>query len=188
MNPRPSSAHCECRSPADEHMDDWLFLSSDSAGPQCLEVSREDKETDDRGKLKSKLVSAWNSVKYGPFICLTMSLVHLVTVWLSKLFCFLRFMVHLFPVMYQAGLSSRNPTSTGALLWSCLAIPISWCIKVRPNLPSVEVTCWLLKVFNYRILKVVIPALWLCQGRGSVSVAPLHRSCGWRTDEVFLSS
>lgn len=46
-------------------MDDWLFLSSDSAGPQCLEVSREDRETEDRGKLKSKLVSAWNSVKYG---------------------------------------------------------------------------------------------------------------------------
>ncbi|XP_042247856.1 cysteine protease ATG4D-like [Thunnus maccoyii] len=65
MNPSTSSACCADQPSADDHMDDWLFLSSDSAGPQCLEVSREDRETEDRGKLKSKLVSAWNSVKYG---------------------------------------------------------------------------------------------------------------------------
>lgn len=67
MNPSSSSACCEEQSPADDQMDDWLFLSSDSAGPQCLEVSREDRETEDRGKLKSKFVSAWNSVKYGMY-------------------------------------------------------------------------------------------------------------------------
>lgn len=65
MNPSSSSAHCEGQSPADDLMDDWLFLSTESAGPQRLEVSREDQEAEDRGKLKSKLVSAWNSVKYG---------------------------------------------------------------------------------------------------------------------------
>lgn len=67
MNPSTSSAHSEDLSPADDLMDDWLFLSSESAGPQGLEVSREDQEAEERGKLKSKLVSAWNSVKYGLF-------------------------------------------------------------------------------------------------------------------------
>lgn len=67
MNPNTSSAGCEDQSPADDHMDDWLFLSSDSAVPQGLEVSREDTETQDRGKIKTKLVSAWNSVKYGQY-------------------------------------------------------------------------------------------------------------------------
>nr|XP_046271391.1 cysteine protease ATG4D-like [Scatophagus argus] len=65
MNASTSLAGCEGQSPADHLMDDWLFLSSESAGPQHLEGSKEDQETEDRGKLKSKLVSAWNSVKYG---------------------------------------------------------------------------------------------------------------------------
>ncbi|XP_019125043.2 cysteine protease ATG4D [Larimichthys crocea] len=65
MNPSSSSARCEGQSPADDFMDDWLFLSSDTVGPQRLEVSREDQATEDKGKLKSKLISAWNSVKYG---------------------------------------------------------------------------------------------------------------------------
>ncbi|XP_071774598.2 cysteine protease atg4da [Centroberyx gerrardi] len=60
MNPSSS-----CQSSEDDHMDDWLYLSTDSAGPQGLEESRDDQEAEDRGKLKSKLVSAWNSVKYG---------------------------------------------------------------------------------------------------------------------------
>ncbi|XP_070778767.1 cysteine protease atg4da-like isoform X2 [Enoplosus armatus] len=64
MNPSTSSAHCEGQSPSDDLMDDWFFLSSESAGPQGLAVSRIE-EAQDRGKLKSKLVSAWNSVKYG---------------------------------------------------------------------------------------------------------------------------
>lgn len=64
MNRSISSAGCEGQSPADDQMDDWLFLSSESAGPPHLEVSREDQEAEDRGKLKSKFVSAWNSVKY----------------------------------------------------------------------------------------------------------------------------
>lgn len=52
---------------ADELMDDWLFLSSGSLGPEVLEVSTDDQEAVDKGKLKSKLVSAWNSVKYSQF-------------------------------------------------------------------------------------------------------------------------
>uniref|UniRef100_A0A3P8TDT6 Cysteine protease n=1 Tax=Amphiprion percula TaxID=161767 RepID=A0A3P8TDT6_AMPPE len=64
MNPSTSFARCESQS-SDGLPDDWLFLSSESAGPQGQEVSRDDQEAEDRGKLKSKLVSAWNSVKYG---------------------------------------------------------------------------------------------------------------------------
>ncbi|XP_075939697.1 cysteine protease atg4da-like [Anarhichas minor] len=67
MNPSAASARCEGRSPEDEPMDDWLFLSSDSASPPSPEVSRsqETEDREDRGQLKSKLISAWNSVKYG---------------------------------------------------------------------------------------------------------------------------
>ncbi|KAM3850531.1 cysteine protease atg4da-like [Diretmus argenteus] len=65
MNPTSSSVCSEEQFPEDEHVDDWLYVSSDSAGAQGLEVSREDQEGEGRGKLKSKLVSAWNSVKYG---------------------------------------------------------------------------------------------------------------------------
>ncbi|XP_059204972.1 cysteine protease atg4da-like [Centropristis striata] len=61
----PPSARCEGQSPADDPMDDWLFLSTESACPQGLDVSRTDQDTEDRGQLKSKLISAWNSVKYG---------------------------------------------------------------------------------------------------------------------------
>ncbi|XP_022046364.1 cysteine protease atg4da-like [Acanthochromis polyacanthus] len=61
MNP---STSFESQS-SDDLPDDWLFLSSESAGPQNQEVRRDDQEVEDRGKLKSKLVSAWNSVKYG---------------------------------------------------------------------------------------------------------------------------
>ncbi|XP_072224447.1 cysteine protease atg4da-like [Leuresthes tenuis] len=65
MNPRTSSAHCDGQSASQDHMDDWLFLSPDSAEPSDQEVCREDQEAEDKGKLKSKLVSAWNSLKYG---------------------------------------------------------------------------------------------------------------------------
>lgn len=51
---------------AEDPMDDWLFLSSESATPPSLNVvSRlEEPEVEDKGKLKSKLVSAWNSLRY----------------------------------------------------------------------------------------------------------------------------
>lgn len=67
MNPSSSSGRCDSQSPEDDHMDGWLYLSSDSVDPRGLEVGRDGQESEDRGKLKSKLVSAWNSVKYGQF-------------------------------------------------------------------------------------------------------------------------
>ncbi|XP_061606192.1 cysteine protease atg4da-like [Phyllopteryx taeniolatus] len=64
MNPNASSTCSESQSPADEYMDDWLFLPCTSAATPCHEdKSRQDME--EGGKLKSKLVSVWNSVKYG---------------------------------------------------------------------------------------------------------------------------
>ncbi|XP_026204625.1 cysteine protease ATG4D-like isoform X2 [Anabas testudineus] len=63
MNPSTSLARCE--DTADELMDDWLFLSYGSLEPEVLEASRDGQEAVDKGKLKTKLVSAWNSVKYG---------------------------------------------------------------------------------------------------------------------------
>lgn len=72
MNPNRSSVHRGGQSPAaDDLLDDWLFLSTESAGPQGPVVSRDepdDQEAEDRGQLKSKLISAWNSVKYGLFL------------------------------------------------------------------------------------------------------------------------
>ncbi|XP_047199918.1 cysteine protease atg4da-like [Hippoglossus stenolepis] len=65
MNPSMATSRCERLPSADHEMDDWLFLSSESAGPEVLEVSRDVQEAVDRSKLRSKLVSAWNSVKYG---------------------------------------------------------------------------------------------------------------------------
>ncbi|XP_041672715.1 cysteine protease ATG4D-like [Cheilinus undulatus] len=64
MNPSSSSGGSEGQSPEDELTDDWLFLPAELNGDQHLEESRVDEEAEDRGKLKSKLVSAWNSVKY----------------------------------------------------------------------------------------------------------------------------
>lgn len=49
-------------------VDDWLFLSAESALPQHPHASTDEPEVEDKGKLKSKLVSAWNSVKYGLFL------------------------------------------------------------------------------------------------------------------------
>uniref|UniRef100_A0A1A7Y1H4 Cysteine protease n=1 Tax=Iconisemion striatum TaxID=60296 RepID=A0A1A7Y1H4_9TELE len=66
MNPSTSSACCEFQSVADDHTDDWLFLSPELAEPLSSESgSRENQEAGEKGKLKSKLVSAWNSIKYG---------------------------------------------------------------------------------------------------------------------------
>lgn len=68
MNPNDASAHCEDNSSPDDPMDDWLFLSTDSAVRPGPEVSGENLETEDRGPLKTKLISVWNSVKYGPLL------------------------------------------------------------------------------------------------------------------------
>lgn len=49
----------------EDPMDDWFLLSSESASPPSLSVSRlEEPENEDKGRLKSKLVSAWNSLRY----------------------------------------------------------------------------------------------------------------------------
>lgn len=58
-----SAAEFEGQSLTEDPLEDWLFLSSESASPPSLSVSRaEDRE--DTGKLKSKLLSAWNSLRY----------------------------------------------------------------------------------------------------------------------------
>ncbi|XP_041832095.1 cysteine protease ATG4D-like isoform X2 [Melanotaenia boesemani] len=64
MNPTSSYTRCDV-SAAEHYMDDWLFLCPDPAEPLGREVCREDQEAEDKSKFKSKLVSAWNSVKYG---------------------------------------------------------------------------------------------------------------------------
>ncbi|KAJ0001494.1 hypothetical protein NQD34_006514 [Periophthalmus magnuspinnatus] len=59
-----SMAECEDQPLAEEDpMDEWLFLSSESASPPILSVDRAE-EPEDTRKLKSKLLSAWNSIKY----------------------------------------------------------------------------------------------------------------------------
>ncbi|XP_063326552.1 cysteine protease atg4da-like isoform X2 [Pelmatolapia mariae] len=65
MNPSTSSAQFVGQSAADDLMDDWVFFSTESAVSQGLEESRDDQEAEDTGRFKDKLVSAWNSVKYG---------------------------------------------------------------------------------------------------------------------------
>lgn len=56
---------CDDLPAADDPMDDWLFLSHKSV--EFLSDTTSLQETGDKGKLKSKLVSVWNSVKYGEF-------------------------------------------------------------------------------------------------------------------------
>ncbi|XP_061702957.1 cysteine protease atg4da-like isoform X2 [Syngnathoides biaculeatus] len=64
MNSTASSTCCDSQSPVDEYMDDWLFLPFTSVATSCHEDESR-KDTEEGGKLKSKLVSVWNSVKYG---------------------------------------------------------------------------------------------------------------------------
>lgn len=58
-----AAAEFERQSLTEDPMEDWLFLSSESASPPSLSVSRAE-EPEDTGKLKSKLLSAWNSLRY----------------------------------------------------------------------------------------------------------------------------
>ena len=59
--------------PDEETTEDWLLVSSDSLGSRGITMDLEEEEEEQRGeleegrppKLKSKLVSAWNSLKYG---------------------------------------------------------------------------------------------------------------------------
>ncbi|XP_010899313.2 cysteine protease ATG4D isoform X1 [Esox lucius] len=62
MNP---SSSCEGQSPEDHPPDDWFHLSTMSLGTMGSDGSWDDSERPERGRLKSKLVSAWNTVKYG---------------------------------------------------------------------------------------------------------------------------
>ncbi|XP_031690414.1 cysteine protease ATG4D isoform X2 [Oncorhynchus kisutch] len=63
MNP---SSPCEGQSPEGDPPDDWFHLSTMSLGTQGSDGSQDDtEEPEERGRLKSKLVSAWNNVKYG---------------------------------------------------------------------------------------------------------------------------
>uniref|UniRef100_A0A673WAZ8 Cysteine protease n=1 Tax=Salmo trutta TaxID=8032 RepID=A0A673WAZ8_SALTR len=63
MNP---SSPCEGQNPEGDPPDDWFHLSTMSLGTQGSDGSRDDpEEPEEKGRLKSKLVSAWNNVKYG---------------------------------------------------------------------------------------------------------------------------
>lgn len=61
MDKNMSAAEFEGQSLTEDPMEDWLFLSSESASPPSVSHA-EDQE--DSGKLKSKLLSAWNSLRY----------------------------------------------------------------------------------------------------------------------------
>ncbi|XP_053707337.1 cysteine protease atg4da-like [Synchiropus splendidus] len=63
MNPSTSTACGEDQPSDEDHLDDWLYLSSSSV--QCPEAGRDQPEAQDGSKLRSKFMSAWNSVKYG---------------------------------------------------------------------------------------------------------------------------
>uniref|UniRef100_A0A8C6UGI1 Cysteine protease n=1 Tax=Neogobius melanostomus TaxID=47308 RepID=A0A8C6UGI1_9GOBI len=63
-----AAAEFEGQSLTEDPMEDWLFLSSESASPSSLSVSPAE-EREDTGKLKSKLLSAWNSLRYGLLYC-----------------------------------------------------------------------------------------------------------------------
>uniref|UniRef100_A0A3B5M9A6 Cysteine protease n=1 Tax=Xiphophorus couchianus TaxID=32473 RepID=A0A3B5M9A6_9TELE len=68
MDPTTSSTYVYGRSAAVDQLDDWDLLPSVSAGSLSQEMCYEDRVAGDKSKLKSKLVSAWNSVKYGQFV------------------------------------------------------------------------------------------------------------------------
>ncbi|XP_032444334.1 cysteine protease ATG4D-like isoform X1 [Xiphophorus hellerii] len=65
MDPTTSSTYVYGRSAAVDQLDDWDLLPSVSAGSLSQERFYEDRVAEDKSKLKSKLVSAWNSVRYG---------------------------------------------------------------------------------------------------------------------------
>lgn len=105
MNASSFSASSEGQLPADDPVDDWHLLSPESAVPQHLHTSRDEQEVEDKGKLKSKLVSAWNSIKYGLFHP-ELSLFYfmfLARLGLTVLFLLVLGHETLFPFMFQVG-------------------------------------------------------------------------------------
>ncbi|XP_015234827.1 PREDICTED: cysteine protease ATG4D-like [Cyprinodon variegatus] len=65
MDPTTSSTYIYGRSVADDQLGDWDLLPSVSAGALRQEVCSKDQGAEEKGKFKSRLVSAWNSMKYG---------------------------------------------------------------------------------------------------------------------------
>lgn len=65
MTASNSEGRSEGPQAATRAVEDWLFLSAESAESQHLYTSTDEHGGEDKRKLKSRLVSAWNSVKYG---------------------------------------------------------------------------------------------------------------------------
>ncbi|XP_014858840.1 PREDICTED: cysteine protease ATG4D-like [Poecilia mexicana] len=65
MDPTTSSTYVYGRASAVDQLDDWDLLPSVSAGSLSQEMFYEGRAVEEKSKFKSKLVSAWNSVKYG---------------------------------------------------------------------------------------------------------------------------
>ena len=58
--------------PCPEEEEDWLHLSSSSLGPQALPCSlggsSHEEQQEERGRLRTRLVSTLNDVKYGQYV------------------------------------------------------------------------------------------------------------------------
>lgn len=69
MDPTTTTTYVYGRSAADDLLEDWDLLPSVSAAtPLSQEARSEDRAAEEKSKFKSRLVSAWNSVKYGPLL------------------------------------------------------------------------------------------------------------------------